>query len=164
MKLIILRGPSGCGKSSTAEELAGKIKNSCIVAQDTFRIDVLKRNQDAPHILPSLLLENVLHLREKELTVILEGTLTQEFFGDTIKILADRDDAKLYYLQCSRETAVERINDIRKRVGGKLATNDDLDVWYSKSQKLNHEKEIAIDTEAMSHEDAVSLIYKDILG
>lgn len=114
-KLIIIRGNSGSGKTTIAKEIRKRIgdglsDNTMLVQQDVLRREVLRERDMLEKRSIIELIELIVEFgRQQERTIILEGILRADKYGEMLKKLTSKfDQSYVYYFDLPFEETLKR--------------------------------------------------------
>lgn len=155
-KFIVLRGNSGSGKSSVAKALQEQVKPyPMLIEHDFIRRKVLKEKESPDAINDELLYRMIMFGFENSRTVILEGILRIEKYGDLFKRLqgVHPNDNYFYYFDIPFDETVAR-HATKKDVDFGV---DEMRRWYKQDEATGYTGEVII-TEGQTLDDTVSQI------
>jgi predicted kinase len=146
-KLIIIRGPSASGKSTLAKKLFSTSKsNVVLIQQDYYRYIFNQANEGSKansKSIHKMIEQNTTIALQAGYDVILEGVLTNKSYQAILErlITLHTGESYLFYFDLSFEETLRRHlkkNDVL------YYTENEMYVWYSFSQPLNHSREFVI--------------------
>lgn len=109
-RLIVIRGNSGSGKTTLAKALRSVLPDSILFSQDVIRREMLNV-KDGPGNSAILWIEELVKLADgRHATILLEGILAQDWYGEMIDRLERRFTSRYvaYYFDVSLEETVRR--------------------------------------------------------
>jgi predicted kinase len=111
--LIVLRGNSGSGKSSIARAVRDRYGRGCaLIEQDYLRRVILREHDgvDSTGIAPEFITQAAAFALRNGYHVILEGILTAQRYGPSLRRLIDEHDGPsfVYYLDVPFDETVRR--------------------------------------------------------
>lgn len=118
-KLIIIRGNSGSGKTTTAKSLQNYLGHgTLLVSQDVVRREMLKVQDREGNLSIDLIRQIAEYGKDKCESIIVEGILYKERYGEMLKNLIQFYDQEAYafYFDLSFEETVLRHNSREKKM------------------------------------------------
>ena len=109
-RLIVIRGNSGSGKTTLAKALQSVLPNSILLSQDVIRREMLNV-KDGPGNPAIRWIEELVELADgRHATILLEGILAQDWYGEMIDRLERRFTSRYtaYYFDVSFEETIRR--------------------------------------------------------
>lgn len=159
-KLIIIRGNSGSGKSTIARRLRHALGyETMLLSQDVVRREIV-RTQDVPGN-PSIRLikDMAVYGRAIDYSVIVEGILIRERYGEMLGELAALfDEVHVYYFDISFDETLRRhATKPNAHEFGKAEMRD----WYTKADTLGLPDE-KVFTDEWSEDALLTSILDDV--
>lgn len=161
--LIILRGNSGSGKTSTARLLQQKLGGGAmLVSQDVVRREMLSVKDDDRNPAIQLIYELCRYGQKIGYTVILEGILSNERYGDMLRrLLTDfYGDRFVYYFDIPFEETLRRH---RTKPNCHEFGEAEMREWWKEKDYLGTPGEVLIN-ETMGQDEIVQMIISDVMG
>lgn len=156
-KLIIIRGNSGSGKSVVASKLRHELGyGTMLIPQDIVRREIVRVADEVSN--PAIkLIENIaLYGQSIGYTVIIEGILSREKYGDMLKKLSESfDQTYAFYFDVSFEETLRRHQtkiDKKHEFGAK-----EMRSWWIEHDILDIQNETLVQ-ESLPENDVVQLI------
>ncbi|WP_410501374.1 AAA family ATPase [Exiguobacterium acetylicum] len=109
-RLIVLRGNSGSGKTTLSKALQSALPDTLLLSQDVIRREMLNV-KDGPGNPAIRWIEDLVMLADgRHATILLEGILAQDWYGEMIDRLERRFTSRYaaYYFDVSFEETVRR--------------------------------------------------------
>ena len=109
-RLIVIRGNSGSGKTTLAKALRSVLPDSILLSQDVIRREMLNV-KDGPGNPAICWIEELVGLADgRHVTILLEGILAQDWYGEMIDRLELRFTSRYaaYYFDVSFEETIRR--------------------------------------------------------
>lgn len=159
-KLIVIRGNSGSGKSTVSQrlkkELDGKVM---LIEQDILRREILKPNDTEGSPVVGLIEELATYGKSQGYDVILEGILSNQYYGDvTRKVIGMFDETYVYYLDISFEETVQRHNS---RIKSTDFGEEKMREWWLEKDYLSVENEQILGND-LTEDEMVTRILSDV--
>ena len=109
-RLIVIRGNSGSGKTTLAKALQLTLPDSILLSQDVIRREMLSVKDGPGNPAIRWIEELVLLADGRNATILLEGILAQDWYGEMIDRLERRFTSRYaaYYFDVSFEETVRR--------------------------------------------------------
>lgn len=158
-KLIVIRGNSGAGKGTVAKKVREKSAHKiAIVEQDYIRRFILKEKENNPEALPKitgLIEQTVLFLVNHGYSVILDGILLKERYGDMLARLKNAcPNHYFFYMDVSFEETLKR--HATKPIAHEFGETE-MRRWYTPKDMTGFKGEIVI-PESTTIDEATNLV------